>query len=195
MTFDLNAYVLDPDGTCRDIDGKTIFFSFECFKDEICKKGHCFVCGAPPSSAFNNEHVFPNWLIRHCGIHNEELTLTNGNRVKYSTYKIPCCQICNSRLASVYETPVSNVLCEGYDATLDFIETGGHHKLCAWLSLVFLKVHLRDFKNNVSLDQRENSGVIGDHYELSELHHVHAVARAATAGVEVAEEVLGTLLL
>lgn len=195
MTFDLNAYSLDSEGNYRDIDGNVIFFSFERFKDDICKKGHCFVCGAPPSRAFNNEHVFPDWLIRHSGIHDKELTLINGNRVKYSTYKIPCCQTCNSRLADVYETPISKVLCAGHDATRDYIVAGGRHKLCAWLSLVFLKVHLRDFKNNVSLDRRQDSGVIGDHYELSNLHHIHAVARSATVGIEVAEDVLGTLLL
>jgi hypothetical protein len=42
---------------------------------------------------------------------------------------------------------------------------------------------------------RKNVGVIGDHYELSELHHVHAVARAATAGVQVDEGVFGTLVI
>lgn len=192
---DINAYIVTPDGSAKDIEGKSIFFSFERFKDEICKKGHCFVCGAPPSKEFNNEHIFPNWLLRQCGMHNETLTLPNGVRVKYGTYKILCCQTCNNQLAEVYETPISKTFCAGYDGVLEFVQNGGHHRLCAWLSLIFAKVHLRDFKNRVSLDERENEGVIGDNYELSELHHVHAVARAATVGVQVDEKVFGTLVI
>lgn len=38
-------------------------------------------------------------------------------------------------------------------------------------------------------------GVIGDEYDLSDLHHVHAIARAATAGIEIDEQVFGTLLM
>jgi hypothetical protein len=116
MTFGLNAYIIASDGSVQDIEDKAIFFSFKRFKDEICKNGHCFVCGASPSSAFNNEHIFPNWLLKHCGIHNETLTLPSGNRVKYGTYKIPYCRSCNSQLADVYETPVSKALCAGYYA-------------------------------------------------------------------------------
>lgn len=195
MGFDLNAYIVAPDGSAHDIDGKTIFFSFRRFQDEICKKGHCFVCGASPNWEFNDEHIIPNWLLKYCGIHNETLTIPNGNRVKYATYKIPCCQSCNSQLAQIYEAPISKAFCTGYDGLLEFIQNGGFQLLCAWLSLIFTKVHLRDFKNRTSLDMRENTEMIGEHYDLNDLHHVHAVARAATAGVQVDEKVFGTLIL
>lgn len=78
---------------------------------------------------------------------------------------------------------------------LEFVQNGGFYCLCAWLSLIFTKVHLRDFKNRVSLDMREDDGVLGEHYELNELHHIHAVARAATADVQVDEKVFGTLVI
>lgn len=195
MIFEPNAYIVAPDGSAQDIDGKTIFFSFERFKDKICKKGHCFVCGASPGQDFNNEHIFPNWLLRHCRLHNETLTLPNEVRVKYGTYKIPCCQSCNGQLAEIYETPISKAMCAGYEGVLEFVQNGGFYCLCAWLSLIFTKVHLRDFKNRVSLDMREDDGVLGEHYELNELHHIHAVARAATADVQVDEKVFGTLVI
>ena len=86
-------------------------------------------------------------------------------------------------------------MCTGYDGVLDFVQNGGFQLLCAWLSLVFAKVHLRDFKNRTSLDMRENEGMLGEQYELNELHHVHAVARAATAGVQVDAKVFGTLVI
>ena len=67
--------------------------------------------------------------------------------------------------------------------------------MCSWLSLIFTKVHLRDFKNRVSLDKRVNEGMIGERYGLSDLHHVHAVARAATADIQIDERVFGSLLI
>lgn len=191
----MRAYIVEPDGTAKDADGRTIFFSFPRFQEKICKKGHCFVCGAAPSNSFNDEHIFPNWLLKHCRVHNETLTLPNGAKVKYGTYKIPCCQDCNSLLGEAYETPISRAVCGGYDSLITYIKDGGYDLVCAWLALIFLKVHLRDFQNRVSLDQRKASAVIGDDYELSELHHIHALARAETAGIEVEEQVFGTLVI
>ncbi|WP_193178405.1 hypothetical protein [Oricola nitratireducens] len=191
----MKAYVVEPDGTAKDLDGRTIFFSFERFKNEVCQRGHCFVCGATLSNRFNSEHVFPNWLLRHCGIHDETLNLPNGAEARYSTYKISCCQECNGLLAYIYETPISKVVMGGYDSLLEYLRSGGHEKVCGWLSLIFLKVHLKDFRNRISPDHRKDNGMIGDQYELSELHHIHAVARAATAGVQIDRDVYGTLVI
>jgi len=181
------------DGSLVDESGRTIFFSYERFQDEICEKGHCFVCGAKPDRAFNDEHVIPNWLQRHCGIQKEELDLPNGQKATYGTYKIACCSGCNSLLGEVYETPISEVVKRGTTAVIDFVENGGASLLCGWLSLIFLKVHLRDFKNRVSLDNRAPAETIGDSYELHHLHHVHAIARAVTASVHIDQNVFGTL--
>jgi hypothetical protein len=191
----LRPYVIEPDGTARYADGQTIFFSFQRFKNEICKKGHCFVCGAPPGRSFNDEHVFPNWVLRHCRMHNETLTLPGGNRVKYGTYKIPCCEVCNGTLADLYEKPISKAVCGGYDSLITYLEEGGLNNIRAWLALIFLKVHLRDFRNSVSLNKKQDLGFIADEYELNELHHIHAVARAATAEIEIDDQVFGTLVI
>lgn len=83
------------------------FLPFERLRDEICKKGSCFVCGSPRGRDFNDEHVIPNWLQRHCGLHKETLTLPNGVRVKQGTHKTPCCEECNRLLGDIYETPIS----------------------------------------------------------------------------------------
>ena len=128
-------------------------------------------------------------------MHNENLTLPNGVSVKYGTYKISCCKICNGSLANIYETPISRVICGGYGSVITYIKEGGANLIRAWLSLIFLKIHLRDFRSTVSLDRRESLGMIGDEYELSELHHIHAVARAATVGVEIDDQVFGTLVV
>lgn len=153
------------------------------------------MCGGAPSKSFNNEHIFPRWILKHCRMYNEVLTLPNGVKVKYGTYKIPCCQDCNSILGEVYETPISTAICGGFDTLITYIEEGGANLIRAWLSLIFLKVHLRDFQNRVSLGVRKDLGMIGDGYELSELHHIHAVARAATAGVEIDDQVFGTIVV
>ncbi len=189
----VKIYLKTNDGSFVDETGKTLFFSFERFRDEICKNGHCFVCGAKPDKAFNGEHVIPNWLQKHCGIQKEALNLPNGQKAAYGTYKIACCSGCNSLLGEVYEVPISKVLKGGEAAVIDFLESGGAPLFCGWLSLIFLKVHLRDFRNRVFLDERAAAETIGDSYELQHLHHVHAVARAVTAAVDIDPKVFGSL--
>ena len=193
MFSNLNAYTKLPDGSFQDNEGNFVFFSFDRFKNEICKQGHCFVCGSPPNNGFNKEHVFPNWLLRHCRMHNEELTLPNGERIKYGTYKIPCCKSCNTKLAEVYEKPISKAICGGYDDLVAFLQNGGANLLHFWLSLIFTKVHLRDFQNRAHLDLREKDEKVGEFYDLHDLHHIHAIARASMANVHVEDDVFGTL--
>jgi len=158
------AYTVEKDGTTRNLDNKIIFFPFEKFQKEICNEGHCFVCCAAPNNTFNDEHVFSNWILRKTGVHNEQMTLPNGNLVKYSTYKIPCCQSCNTRLGEVYETPISKVFSAGYEGLIAYLKEGGHERF-------------------------------GSTYDLHELHHVHALARAATVDIEIDERALGSLII
>jgi hypothetical protein len=193
--LDLRGFTIEADGTAREFDGRTIFFPLQRFKTEICKKGHCFVCGAAPSKSFNDEHIFPNWVLRYCKLHNEALTLPNGIKVKYGTYKLPCCKSCNSDLGAIYETPVSKAVCGGYGNVIAFMKDGGDGLMRAWLALIFLKVHLRDFQNRLFLDNRQAALTVGDEYQLHELHHIHAIARAAIAGVEIDDRVFGTLVV
>lgn len=190
------AYLVAKDGSTTDLDGRRIFFSFESFKEQVCKKGSCFVCGAPFSKKkFNDEHVIPDWIIRLCGLKDSSLTLTVGRPVRYTTYKIPCCITCNTQLSDIYEAPISRAVHQGYEGLIKFVMDGNANLIKAWLSLIFLKVHLRDFKNKIALHDRLKLGMIGEQYDLNELHHVHAVARAATAGVKVNDDVFGALAI
>nr|WP_321979696.1 hypothetical protein [uncultured Cohaesibacter sp.] len=193
MTFNRNLYIVASDGSAYNLDGKSIFFSFNRFKRDICENGHCFVCGAPPSSDFNNEHVFPDWLQRLCLIQNKTLTLPNEGKIKYGTYKIPCCSACNTQLSEIYEKPISRAIRNGFGGLYDFLQDGGLELLFGWLNLIFVKVHLKDFKNRVVLDRRLDEGFIGEKYDLNKLHHFHAVARAPTANVKVNDAVLGSI--
>jgi hypothetical protein len=189
------AHTILEDGSIINNDGNTVFFSFEKFEQEICRQGHCFVCGSNQKNLFNDEHVFPNWVIKKTGIHNKKLTLPNGNLVSYATYKIQCCEKCNSKLAEIYETPISQIFSKGYEAVIKYVQDGQHGRLCSWMSLIFLKAHLKNFTNKVSLDDRNRKGVIADEYDLHELHHIHAVARAATAGIGIDDKVFGSLII
>ncbi|MBA44032.1 MAG: hypothetical protein CMF62_08535 [Magnetococcales bacterium] len=184
---------LSKDGSAYDSDGNLIFASYEKFTNEICRKGYCFICGEKPSNSFNDEHIFPNWVLKTTNSHNRRLILPNEQPVKYSTYKIACCQPCNTKLGEVFEKPLSEVFSGGFKAVKEYVNNGGAQHLCAWLCLIFLKVHLRDFKNPSSLDARENNSMLGSHYDLHELHHIHAVARSRIVGVHVSHGVFGSL--
>lgn len=192
----MDGYILNDRGAQRIFTGDRVFFSIKDFSEKICSKGNCFVCGIEPHKSFNNEHVFPNWLLKHSDLKSAKFNLPNGSEANYATYKIPCCSECNSKLGMIYEEPVSNAFRNGYEGIYKFLhEQNGIRPLLNWLSLLFTKVHLRDFRNNISLDKRTNTGVIGDAHNLHSLHHIHAVARSETAGISVDEEVYGSFYL
>ena len=191
----LKTYTFASDGTVTHASGKTVLFSFQKFKEQICQKRHCFVCGARPNKTFNDEHVIPRWLQRLCNLQNKELTIPNKEKVKYGTYKISCCKECNSKLGEIYEKPISDIISGGYEKVVESLKSDKKELICSWLSLIFLKTHLRDFTNNISLDLRENLGSIGSDYDLNDLHHTHALARAATAGVKIDPSVFGSLIV
>lgn len=67
--------------------------------------------------------------------------------------------------------------------------------LFTWLSLLFLKIHLKDGKVPLHKDRRRGSNVIGDAYEWSVLHHIHAVARSPYTGVHLLPGVVGSVCL
>ncbi len=191
----MRPLVVHSDGTALDLDGNALFISYERFTTKICQKGHCFVCGAAPHKSFNDEHIFPNWLLHHCGLHDKHLSLPNDQLVKYANYKIPCCEICNSLLGKELETPVGSALKQGYDNFVAQLDEKLISLIASWLCLIFVKVHLRDFKNRVHLDRRMGDDVIGDQYDLGDLHHAHAVARAIYCGAEVDGKVFGSLVV
>jgi hypothetical protein len=133
------------DGTVINGTGKIINFGEERFLNDICLGDCCFICGAKPAEKpFNNEHVFPEWLLRRLDLFDKSITLPNGASLRYDRYTVPCCAECNSRMGDKVETPVSEAVGAGYDALVEFIEKGNPLAMAIWLRLIFVKTHLKD---------------------------------------------------
>jgi hypothetical protein len=179
-----------------DSTGKVLHFSIERFARDIGQGNCCFVCGVSPSAtSFNNEHVFPDWILKRFKLHPQQITLPNRTQLTYGRYKVPCCKTCNSLMSQVFETPISRLMAQGYKAVCDHLEQEGPAKLFQWLNLIFLKTHLKDRNLRFHLDSRKSDEKISDFYSWEDLHHFHCVARAFYSGAKFHLSSLGTLLV
>jgi hypothetical protein len=178
-------------------DGRTLLFSCNEFVEVICKGGACFICGATSEfHDFNDEHIVPRWVLRRYNLFNKQITLPTGELRKYGGYRVPCCRLCNSLLGSHVEEPVSNLLAGDYDEVKIRLESlDAREILFVWLSLLFLKMHLKDSKVPVHKDRRQGSAVIGDIYDWADLHHIHAIARSPYTRAILEPGVLGSMFL
>lgn len=112
------TWIKTSDGSIVDQDGKVIFFSTRRFIDDICLGDCCFICGAHRGEKpFNDEHVFPEWLLRQFDLFARTITLPNGRTTRYDRHTIPCCAECNSLMGKVVEERISKVV----DGTPDLI--------------------------------------------------------------------------
>lgn len=183
------------DGSVIDQNGKVIYFSTERFVNDICLGDCCFVCGAEPDSKpFNDEHVLPYWILRKYNLFLKTITLPNLTTYRYDQYTTPCCVECNTLMGKVVEEPISEVVRAGSDAINDFACQGNLLKLYVWMSLIFLKTHLKDRKLRTHLDRRKGDEKIGDTYVWEDLHHIHCVVRSFYTGCSVDEEAIGSFL-
>jgi len=176
-------------------DGRVLLFRCERFVRDICQGDACFVCGAwPNDTQFNDEHIVPNWILRRYGLFNQEITLPTGERRRYSGYKVPCCEGCNTLLGQTVETPVSKLL-EGDFAAVSarLADDKARELLFVWVCLLFLKMHLKDAKVPIHLDRRLGAERIGDYYDWADLHHIHQVARSPYTKASLMPEVIGSL--
>ena len=65
--------------TILDNKEKILLFSVEDFYNRIVIGSDCFICGASPvSKKFNNEHIFPDWLLAKYRLHQKGINLTNS---------------------------------------------------------------------------------------------------------------------
>jgi hypothetical protein len=176
-------------------DGRTLLFSCEDFVRRICQGDGCFVCGASPETTrFNDEHIVPRWILRRYGLFEKEITLPTGERRRYGGYRVPCCVSCNSLLGDKVETPVSKLLEGDFAAISERLQSSKARELVfIWLALLFLKIHLKDSSVPIHKDRRRGSEVIGDIYDWSGLHHIHAVARAPYTRAALEHQVVGSL--
>jgi hypothetical protein len=176
--------------------GRVVFFSNARFKRAICRGDCCFICGlSPRKTAFNDEHVMPEWLLRRFGLFERHITLPNGTQVRYDRYTIHCCKTCNSLLGCEVEQPVRDILGGGHDAVAHHVQSHGPLQLFVWLALIFVKTHLRDRYFRAVRDLRLSSGPISSTYKWGSLHHLHCVARTPFTRAAFDPQVFGTIVI
>lgn len=186
------------DKTLEQSDGTVLFFSVDRFKNVICSGSACFLCGAAAGSKeFNDEHIFPRWLLKDLGMFDVSITLPNQTKVRYGQYTLPCCKACNSRLGAELEEPVSALLRGGFQAVRAHIERQGTELLYAWLSFIYLKTHLKDHMLRHARDLREPGDSIAKafDYDWGLLHHAYCVARAFFFDIELDDYATGSFIV
>lgn len=189
-------FIISEDKSIIDKDGKIIFFSVERFIEDIANGDCCFICGAKRhSKIFNDEHVIPDWILRKYNLQNDNIILPNRKTIKYSQYKVPCCQECNSMLSEKFEKPISSVVSQGLDSLIEFAKKDGFWLLFKWLSLIFIKVHLKDKYFRLLVDNREPDYKISELYDWESFHHIHCVARSVYSECPIDKEVFGSFFI
>lgn len=185
-----------PAQTFRNDEGDILLFSWDDFVEKICLGDCCFICGAEPGSKkFNGEHIIPNWVLHRFNLHQKDVTLPNGNRHKYGTYKVPCCEECNSAMSNEFEMPMSALFDAGPDALQDYVVNEGPLIPYTWMALIFLKAHLKDRRMRRHLDHRDGDEPISADYIWEHMHHLHAVARAFKAKARVLPKAVGSMFI
>jgi hypothetical protein len=178
-----------------DHSGKVVFFSTERFVRDICLGHCCFICGARPEARpFTDEHILPEWLLRHFNLFTRTITLPNAGKVRYDRYTIPCCSECNFLLGRDVEQPISEVVKKGAQELNAYIQSGHTLHVFVWLGLIYLKTHLKDRAHRLHLDRRVGDSMISDEYEWEQLHHIHCIARCFYTDCEVQREAIGSCL-
>jgi hypothetical protein len=184
--------------TITNEKGEIIFFGLQDFLNDIANGDCCFICGAQPGSKeFNAEHIIPDWILRKYNLHNKYITLPNGTKFKYSQYTVPCCKDCNSELGKTYEVPISALLNKSYSEILKEINKDPEivQFLFKWLSLIFLKTHLKDKTLLTERDTRIDAGFLSDKYYWEEMHHIHCISRSHYTNAKIDYNVQGTVII
>ena len=179
-----------------DQDGKVIFFSTQRFINDICIGNCCFICGAKrEEKPFNDEHVFPKWLLRRYNLFARTIILPNGMTTRYDRLTVPCCAECNSLMGKLAEEQISSAIDGEPDSIQNFVLNGGILKLFVWLGLIYLKLHLKDKTHRKELDRPIPSGMIADDYEWDRLHHIHTVVRCSYIPTMIEANVFGSMMV
>ncbi|TQF11024.1 hypothetical protein FJV41_36345 [Myxococcus llanfairpwllgwyngyllgogerychwyrndrobwllllantysiliogogogochensis] len=193
-----NLIIQKADGSVETTSGQTLLFSPERFERDIVQGDSCFICGISRSSgqSFNDEHILPRWLLRKFDLFQSTITLPNNTKLTYGKYTLPCCTSCNSIMGQTLENPIRE-LCEGgLERVGQFFEKNGPTLLFCWLSLIFLKTHLKDSTLYQTRDRRSGDlRRIGDAYDHTDLHHIHVIARSFHTQSTLRKEAFGSLLI
>lgn len=175
-----------------DSSGNFVFFSIKDFKEIICLKNTCFLCGTEEDkTTFTNEHIIPKWILKKFDLFSKTAGLINGENVRYDRYKIKCCKKCNELLG----VEIEDKICKGFNSNYSKSKTffNKNKKLVfIWLALIYLKTNLNDrvFKIDKKSDKSSN---ISDLYNWEMLHHFHCLVRSLINGSKIKDNVIGTM--
>lgn len=188
---------ISEDGSSYKDDGTIIHFSIPRFLSDIINGDCCFICGRTRTDTlFNDEHIIPDWILRRFSLHDQTITLPNNRPIKYSQYKVPCCQSCNTLMSEIFETPISNAINLGYEEFASYLSNEDFLiKVFVWLSLIFFKAHFKDKALRLYPDLRMPDVRLADQYNWKALHHIHCVARSFLAGASIDIDVRGSFFL
>ncbi len=178
-------------------NGDFLYINTNDFIDNVAFGRNCFLCGRfSGEDRLTKEHIVPDWVLRCAGIHDKSIVLPSGQEIPYSRYKIRCCENCNSFLGRTLEKSISEAFLGGYDSLVSFIADEGRKlDLSIWLSLIFLKIHLKDCEFRENLDHRLPDDLIGEGYALWLFHHLFCVVRARLFNVTYVGPVCGSLII
>ena len=172
-------FIKTEDGSVLDESGRVLYFSVERFIRDICEGDCCFICGVSPSQAeFNDEHVHPKWVLKKFDLFDKRIGLPNDSDFRYGSYTIPCCKSCNSQMGLTFETPISQLVEQKFNAVSKYMVDKGPWLLFMWLNLIFIKAHLKDKSLRLHKDRRKPDDRISDYYTWEDLHHIHYVSRS-----------------
>lgn len=177
---------------------KIIHYSYNDFIESVVKGNCCFICGTETDSkVFNDEHVIPNWILKHYAAPQAYMILPNNATLPYSKYKVPCCQECNSRMGIQIEEPMGRFLRRPYGDIIKDLQTDGrwYFRLYHWLCLIFFKTHYKDSFLRMERDNRVLSGTIADTYCWHSLYHIHAIARQHYTHASISNNVCGSIMV
>jgi len=178
---------------------KKIYVNLDEFKTKIVNSDeYCFICLEHNSSkSFNDEHVLPKWILKKFKLFDKTINLPNNSKFRYGQYVIPCCVDCNTRLSEVYEIPLSNLLKLPFDEIIEQIKKDQKiiQKIYHWMSLIFIKTHIKTTLLKKFLNPKRGTGKIGDDIEWAYLHHIYLMSRVHYTNATVNNDVYGSTLI
>ena len=189
-------YLLKNDKSIEYANGKVLYFSVERFISDIVEGDCCFICGAKPNQVeFNDEHILPKWILKKYNLFHRKIGLPNLTGYRYDRYTIPCCAECNSLMNTKIEQPIKKITEKGYSEVVTHIKKEGPWLFFIWLSLIYIKTHLKDKLLKYDYKSELNATMIADQYDWNSFHHIHCVARSFYTKPELSKNVIGSLLI
>jgi len=176
---------------------RKIYVTLDEFIEKIIEsENYCFICLEHKSSkVFNDEHVIPKWILKHFNLYNKRINLPNSTSFKYGNYVIPCCATCNTELSKFYEYPLSELFKSSFDEIINEIksDTKLFIKIYHWLTLIFIKTHIKTTFLNKHQNSKIGTGKIGDSIEWNNLHHIYLMSRCHYAHAKIERAVYGSM--